>query len=624
MSVLARINWQSVTKDVLAQQGNREDHTPAISVFRWWARRPHALIGAILDAAVRDCPRGRLHVSDPFSGGGTVAFEAARRGLPTYAQDLYPWPTTGLAVGLARCSVPDFLDAASRLLASLAHLRPSYCREDGIELSHIIRVRLGVCPKCRGRIHLFPYPLISLASRSKNEQKAYFGCSACGAIHRDARDIASWKCSCGRRNTTSACPSGTLGCPHCDFSVRPREFFGKQPEWNPVLVQEIRVMEGRERASLRPADPDDPTEAVPASEEFSEMRQPIPEGLETHRLRESGFAFWGDLYTARQARVLIDGLRLIKGTDVVEACKNRMALALIGTAEMPAFLSRWERFHLKAFEALANHHYSDTTLVVETNPLSPIGRGTLPQRLKSAVKALDWALRDLPPSLPSKQVHATGKAVDPVEGIYIATGNSSRQALKDGVIELVLTDPPYYDDVQYGELARLFHYWLAKYQHLSDFSENEEAVPNRHRDAQHEFYVKSIAACFQECQRTLAPGGRLILTFHNKKMQAWRALSAALQRSRFAIRSIAVVRAENAADHGKRNGKGMLHDLVLECLRQEEWNGRRVTTFGDRSNALHAMGIALAKTIRSGTPDRLDDFFKKEAQRLGITERLIR
>ena len=36
-------------------------------------------------------------VADPFSGGGTVMFEAIRRGHRAYAQDLYAWPSHGLA-----------------------------------------------------------------------------------------------------------------------------------------------------------------------------------------------------------------------------------------------------------------------------------------------------------------------------------------------------------------------------------------------------------------------------------------------------------------------------------------------------------------------------------------------
>src|SRR5205814_10008458 len=73
-------------------------------------------------------------------------------------------------------------------------------------------------------------------------------------------------------------------------------------------------------------------------------------------------------------------------------------------------------------------------------------------------------------------------------------------------------------------------------------------------------------ACLKECRRTLKDDGTLVLTFHNKNMSAWRALAGALGKAGFAVKALAVVRAENGGDHCKRNVNAMLHDLVLECV----------------------------------------------------------
>src|SRR4051794_21933276 len=111
-SLLAELDWPNVEQLVRAQQRNREVHTPPISTFRWWARRSHALIGALLDQA-KDAAGGRLTVADPFSGGGTVAVEAARRELSVYAQDLHPWAVAGLRAALTPVD-PEDLERASR------------------------------------------------------------------------------------------------------------------------------------------------------------------------------------------------------------------------------------------------------------------------------------------------------------------------------------------------------------------------------------------------------------------------------------------------------------------------------------------------------------------------------
>jgi adenine-specific DNA methylase len=102
MALIDHVSWRSLDRLVISQQKNRSAHAPVISLYRWWARRPHCFAGAVLDAAKHEFRREPFLVADPFSGGGTVAFEAARRSLAIYAQDLYPWPSQGLATALYR------------------------------------------------------------------------------------------------------------------------------------------------------------------------------------------------------------------------------------------------------------------------------------------------------------------------------------------------------------------------------------------------------------------------------------------------------------------------------------------------------------------------------------------
>src|SRR5690242_17654925 len=126
MAIVNRIPWADLDRLVEAQQRNRETYSPAISLFRWWARRPHAVAGAILDAAKAEFGADSFLVADPFSGGGTVAFEAVRRGLTVYAQDLYPWPSLGLATSLAQADVKDLARAGGELLDRLSPYRALY------------------------------------------------------------------------------------------------------------------------------------------------------------------------------------------------------------------------------------------------------------------------------------------------------------------------------------------------------------------------------------------------------------------------------------------------------------------------------------------------------------------
>lgn len=626
--ILACIDWSNLNELVEREQKRRESHTPVISLYRWWARRPHSLIGGILDAAVKTYNSRVIRVADPFSGGGTVALESAMRKIPVYAQDLYPWPTFSLATSLTTVTVEEFKEGVKDLIQHLERFRHEFRRADGRELTHVLRVRIGCCPTCAREVFLYPYSMFSLASRKKGELYAYFGCRRCGYVTKEHRDTRRFSCPECKWQEPEGGPSrrGFVACPHCGDVVMQQSFYKETLVWKAVLVQESIIQNGRSKALVRKVEPGDPVETATASEDCFGLNARIDDGIETRRLLHAGFQVWGDLYTTRQARVLLESLRYIRDMDVSDGCRDRLALAVIGAAEMAAFLSRWDRYHLKAYEGLANHRYAHTTMTVETNLLGPLGRGTLINRLKSAVRAVEWTSSYLPRGGVGVQVVDLDSQVDLNTNVLIALGDSAHQALSSRSVDIVLTDPPYFNDVQYGELARLFHYWLGHYREIPRADEGKEAVPNSRRGNGADFYEIAITNCLRESERTLRKGGKLILTYHNRKFQAWLSLARALVESGFVVQAVAVARAENSADITKRNGRGILYDLVLECERRSESTGQ-IETFvageSDEERELLAMGIAFSEVLQQAEPDELLNLYESNLQRFDVLRRFI-
>ncbi len=626
--ILACVDWTDVNELVARNQKRRESYTPVISLYRWWARRPHSMIGSILDAAVKASNSRTLRVSDPFSGGGTVALESVLRGIPVYAQELYPWPTFSLATSLSEVAIEEIEEAVTKLLRHLDPLRAEFRRADGRELTHVLRVRTGSCPACLREVFLFPYPLFSLASRNKDEVNGFFGCRRCGGVTKGRRDTRTFTCpKCDWASDVKSQRKGFIKCPHCGDEAVLHSFYRGVPTWKVVLVQESTTQKGRHKALVRQVEPSDPVDVRVATEDFLELNTRIEDGVETRRLLRAGYLSWGDLYTTRQARVLLESLQHIREMDFSPGCRDRLALAVIGAAEMPAFLSRWDRYHLKAYEGLANHRYAHTTMTVETNLLGPMGRGTLVNRLRASVRAVKWMSATMPRGVVGVRTAAPYSRVDFEADVHISTGDSSCQSLASRTVDLVLTDPPYFNDVQYGELARLFHYWLGHYRSISPVLEGREAVPNPRRGHDAKFYETVITECLQESQRTLREGGKLILTYHNRKIQAWKSLASALVESGFVVRAAAVARAENSADITKRNGKAILHDLVLECNRRSRRVDPTITFVAgesDEEREILAMGIALGEAIRQENPEKLLDLYQAQLQRFGLTGRFIK
>jgi len=367
------------------------------------------------------------------------------------------------------------------------------------------------------------------------------------------------------------------------------------------------LQERKDVHKLRPVEDGDPVWSCLSGKTHQEtLSSPIPPGLETGHLLRSGFRRWRDLYTERQIESIWAALHVINDLGVSEPVKRRLRLSVLGACEMPGYLCRWERHHPKAFEAIANHRYSRSTIVVETNLLSPTGRGTIPRRLEAAERGLRWMGGGcLPPRI--THAHAGERRRDLSAGALIVTGSSERQLLKDGVARLVLTDPPYHDDLQYGELARLFHAWKSEALGVELPNESLEAVPNGHRGTDSDHYERLVAACLVETRRVLAMDGRLILTFHNKVLSAWHALANALRTAGFRVVGLATVSAENSADHCKRGKQVFLCDLVIECVVRRPGRPQEPrfticgkTDSGERRNLI-AIGRALAEWVKGAT-----------------------
>lgn len=360
-------------------------------------------------------------------------------------------------------------------------------------------------------------------------------------------------------------------CPHAGCGADQRAYAGVA-RWKTVLVRR-RCEDQTGSPVLHFARPLE-REVEQANLRDDDLRLPeqlaseIPDGVETRRLRRAGLQRWCDLYPSRQLASLLAAADAARRTRLDPAVRNRLRMVICGAAEMAGYASRWDRYYPKAFEATANHRFTLTGLACETNLLSDMGRGTLPRRLGHSVRAARWAGAF---SIRSDGIEGSGGARHerpPKGAAVVARGSSTRQLLPDDSVDLVLTDPPYFDDVQYAELAALFLTWaqstgLVAANLRLDLS--NEAVANTHRSTGVEHYRGLLSRIMLETARTLAPGGRMLLTFHNSDGRAWWALGCALGRAGFGVSALAVAHAENETDHAKRGRNSFSRDLVLEC-----------------------------------------------------------
>ena len=124
-------------------------------------------------------------------------------------------------------------------------------------------------------------------------------------------------------------------------------------------------------------------------------------------------------------------------------------------------------------------------------------------------------------------------------------------------IDLIVTDPPYYDAIPYSDLMDFFYLWLRRslyglYPELDSVLKEQLSPKWNHEQndgeiiddaGRHEgdtlkakaVYEEGMTRVFQTCYTHLNDQGRLVVVFANKQPNAWETLVSALIRSGFVV-----------------------------------------------------------------------------------------
>ena len=152
---------------------------------------------------------------------------------------------------------------------------------------------------------------------------------------------------------------------------------------------------------------------------------------------------------------------------------------------------------------------------------------------------------------PTRQTEATKQDLPPPPITITCKPGDSLDHLGDASIDVVVMDPPYYDNVMYAELSDFFYVWLKRTaghvfpelfrRQLTDKENEAVANPAKFRGEKGaralagQDYRERMAAIFAECRRVLKADGIMTLMFTHKATGAWDALTKGLIESGFVI-----------------------------------------------------------------------------------------
>ena len=138
-------------------------------------------------------------------------------------------------------------------------------------------------------------------------------------------------------------------------------------------------------------------------------------------------------------------------------------------------------------------------------------------------------------------------------------------------MDYVITDPPYYDSIHYSELANFFYVWMKEFCPEVEFFSREtidstkEAIVNKGHNKGAKEYTDLMAGVFSSCHRVLKDNGKLVFTFHHKKIEAWWTIAESLSRAGFCVVDTFAVESEYKVNPHIRNKETLDMDLVLIC-----------------------------------------------------------
>src|SRR5207244_6539003 len=120
-------------------------------------------------------------------------------------------------------------------------------------------------------------------------------------------------------------------------------------------------------------------------------------------------------------------------------------------------------------------------------------------------------------------------------------GTATRIAASDGFYASVVTDPPYYDSVPYGDLSDFFYVWLKRslkeaYPDLFRTPltpKREELIAyygsgERQIQKTPNWYEQGMSSAFNESYRVLSPDGISCIMFAHKTTSEWESIVAGL------------------------------------------------------------------------------------------------
>ena len=588
----------------------KEINRPLYHIHKWWAHRLGTAFRAVVLGTFApsgsDLMRlfyqaariGDAVVFDPFMGSGTTLGEALKLGGKAIGRDINPVAHFLVKNALGkhdRDAVRATFREIERDVAS--EIRRYYqCHlPDGrvAEVLYYFWVKTVACPSCRKSVDLFTSYVFAQNAYPRRVPEARALCPSCDAINVarfDAASVTCVECAVPFDPQRGPAKGQAATCRTCDhtFPIAKTIRAGSAPPDHRLYAKLVLLPDGskvylaatdEDRALYREA------ESVLANRSDPYPIVAIEPGYNTNQAIGYNYRYWHEMFNARQLlclSLLVERIQRIPGKEL----RDLFACLLSGTLEFNNMFASYKGEGTGAVRHMFAHHILKPERVpLEANvwgtpkssgAFSTLFEGRLRRALEYAEDPFEIRVSThnersagakvfgLSESIgfdigTTYQDFATGKRV------YLSCGDSGSTDIPERTVDAVITDPPFFDNVHYSQLADFFFVWQCHIQGKHERGHSTRS-DNEVQNQDVAVFSERLAAVWKESARILKDDGLLVFTYHHSRPEGWTSILEALLKAGFRITAAHPIKAEMSIAMPKHQAKEPIDlDIILVC-----------------------------------------------------------
>lgn len=637
--------FERVSEVAEAESWRKEIYRPIYHVHKWWAQRLGSVFRAILLAAA--APQGSdlmrlfyqpaqlpgMVVFDPFMGSGTTIGEALKLGCTAIGWDINPVAHMAVRTALGPLDRRDLRRAFQQLDETVGQeIRDLYRGLDGrgraCRVLYYFWVKQVACPSCGHDVELFSTYIFSKHAYPRRHPEALAACPTCSAIIQtryDAQQAVCHDCATTFNPQQGPAKQSTAVCAACggEFAIARTMREVGAPTRHRMYAKLVLDDEGNKH--YLPIDDLDRQLYDQACERLRGLRDAYPEtplrdGYNTRQVINYGYRSWHQMFNERQLLALA---LLGRAIADLPAGSTRDALFCLfsGTLEFNNMFASFKGEGTGAVRHMFAHH----VLKPERMPLeanvwgTPKSSGSFSTLFESRLlRALDY--REMPFEVrvrpqdgraQTQKVYGLSAPLGtPIAGsyaelcrqesrLYLACGSSAHTDIPADSVDMIVTDPPFFDNVHYSELADFFYVW---HRHFLGAHDGADGFTTRHEQEVQQTdaasFSRNLGAVFAECNRVLKEDGLLVFTYHHSREEGWIAVAKAVFSSGLGFMQAQPVKAEMSGATPKAGAKEPIDlDMILVC---RKWHHASPRAGRPNSTALAAAAEQIARLNAAG------------------------